>query len=210
MTTFEERIQNIADFFGEDDNDVLKERVRVMFYDTRARVIRQSYSSSGIIDEEYQQAIVMKMEEVPSTLNAPYYRTIAFVPDPIRLKNMVSFTYVGDKDMNYAYGFKPINAFRYQQYNRYNKASACYAYHDDRVYTINARPRQILIKGAFYYFQEVNKLSDRVHDDSAVDIATPGDIVDLITDMIIQKLSQRTDKNYEQVTVDDPQRNLQQ
>tara|TARA_R100000365_G_C2741424_1_gene70105 strand:+ start:676 stop:1302 length:627 start_codon:yes stop_codon:yes gene_type:complete len=206
MITFEERIQNIVDMVGEDDNDVLKERVILMYMDVRARLIRQSYSNNRMLDEEYMQVITLSTERVKSTLDAPYYVSKEKVPTPVRLKTSRSFIYVGDIDMNIPYEQTKIEAFRYIQYNRYSSRRPRYAYHNDRIHVINSMTSKLLVKGVFYDFREAIILNDGSFSETNTEIATPGDISDIISDMIVDKIKKGLLKEYPEITVDDPER----
>jgi hypothetical protein len=155
MASLNEISYSIADKLGKPIDHLLIQDIKWSIINYRALVIRQDYTKNG----RYNALFIQDLGCVPTALvdsaecctvesECMVRRTTLELPDPVRLKGLEDFTFVGGVDKRTRYTMILPEEVNYISYNKYSKSDPRYYYMNKHVY-ITSEAEYINIRGVF-------------------------------------------------------------
>lgn len=166
MASLNEIAYSIATKLGKPIDIMLINDIKFSVINYRSLFIRQDYTKSG----KYHQLLVQDLGCVPvekvdsaecCTVESGcfVYRTKDKIPDPIRLKGLEDFTFVGATDKISRYTSILPEEIEYLKHNKYTSKDPRYYYMNEYVYLLNLQPEYVNIRGIFADPREVAKFN---------------------------------------------------
>lgn len=157
MATLNEIVYNIALQVEKADDAVLLERLKFIVGYYRAQFIRQDQQRNHSIPPQFIQSLeCLEMEAANAMeccdgedIGCEVWKTKQKIPRPVRLYDGSVFGYVGSVDGKVPYQATTGVQAQYSNYSKWSKGVAQYIYTNDRIYVLNARPAEILVRGIF-------------------------------------------------------------
>lgn len=192
MATLRQLAEQVIEAYGKPYDSVLYERAKDLILNTRATLIRQSFERTGI-DDIFIIPFVFELIEVDIIdncqvqLDCIILRSKNKIPEPVRFKNDIPFTFLGTADGTRTFSY--IKSFQVPLIKHlkfgYKKISAFYI--NQYIYIINTKILQWARADAPYSFP--NQLipgcgSDDCFNDD-MEFACPADIINTILKEVI-------------------------
>lgn len=163
MATLNEIVYNIATQVEKADDAILLERLKFMVGYYRAQFIRQDQRRNHSLPSQFVQSLeCLEMEQANAMecctvedIGCEVWRTKKTLPRTVRIYDGQEFVYVGTVDGKEPYQRTTSVQVAYAAYSKWSGNQPKYIYKNDRIYVMNARPAEILVKGVFEQPQEL-------------------------------------------------------
>jgi hypothetical protein len=187
MASLNEIAYSIATKLGKPTDIVLVNNIKFSIINYRALFIRQDFTKNGKVHQLYVQDLgCVPVEKTDSAeccdveSGCSVYRTVDILPDPVRLKGLEDYTFVGAINKITRYTALLPEEVQFLGYNKYTKHDPRYIYRNQRVYVFNVQPEYINIRGVFADPRDASRFN---HCDDA-DCYTDDDNFPIPEDMI--------------------------
>ena len=155
MTSLNEIAYSVANKLGKPLDIALVNNIKFSIVNYRALFIRQDFTKNGKVHQLFVQDLgCVPLEKVDSAeccdveSGCFVTRTEDVLPDPIRLKGLEDFTFVGAVDKITRYTSILPEEVQFIKYNKYTKNDIRYYYMNRRVYILNEQ-KYVNIRGIF-------------------------------------------------------------
>lgn len=156
MASLNEIAYSIADKLGKPIDFLLVNDIKFSIVNYRALFIRQDYTKNGRYNSLFIQDLgCIPLESVDSAecctveSGCNVVRTTLILPDPVRLKGLEDFVFVGGIDKITRYTMSIPEEVGYLQYSKYSKNDPRYYYMNKRAYLYNVPEGFVNIRGIF-------------------------------------------------------------
>jgi hypothetical protein len=156
MASLNEIAYSIATKLGKPIDFMLINDLKFSIINYRALFIRQDYTKNGRYNALFIQDLgCVPTEKVDSAeccdveSECNVIRTVDELPDPVRLKGLEDFVFVGAIDKKTRYTMILPEEVSYVSYNKYSKLDPRYYYMNSRVYLVNVTAGYVNIRGIF-------------------------------------------------------------
>lgn len=156
MASLNELAYSIATKLGKPIDYMLIQDIKFSIVNYRALFIRQDYTKNG----RYHYLLVQDLGCLETELTdsaecctvesgCDVVRTKLEIPDPVRLKGLEDFVFVGGIDKKTRYTMSIPEEIGYLQYSKFTKNDPRYYYMNKRIYLINVPVGYVNVRGIF-------------------------------------------------------------
>jgi hypothetical protein len=166
MASLNEIAYSIADKLGKPLDFLFIQDIKFSIINYRALFIRQDYTKTGYYNPLFIQDLGCLETETTDSAECCTFesgcnvvRTVQELPDPIRLKGIEDFVFVGGIDKRTRFGMILPEEEVYVEYSKYTKKLPRYSYLNKRIYLVNVPKGVINVRGIFADPRQVARFS---------------------------------------------------